>query len=103
MPDSKKKSKSEKSKSGSASAAGQIDILFSGPLLFVPAVSDGNITGVEVFSPNNGHPVGAVFLPEVWFSDAELQDPECARWPAPESFSLLDPHSYSITLTQKTG
>jgi len=103
MPDSKKKaSKSAKSKSRSASASAQIDILFSGPLLFVPAVSDGKITGVEVFSPRNGHPVGAVFLPGVWFSDAELNDPKCERWPEPESFSLLDPHSYCVELTQKT-
>jgi hypothetical protein len=100
MPDSKKPSKNKKNKPGSASMSGQIDVLFSGPLLFVPEVSDGNITGMEVFSPCNGHPVGALFLPGIWFSDDELKDPECAQWPAPESFSLLDPHSYCIALTQ---
>ena len=91
---------SKKSKKKAASTAGQLDILFSGPLLLVPAVSGGNITGVEVFSPCNGHPVGAVFVPGVLFSDAELNDPQCERWPGAESFSLLDPHSYSIDLTQ---
>ena len=97
------KVESKKSKTKSPSTAGQLDILFSGPLLLVPAVSDGNVTGVEVFSPCNGHPVGAVFVPGVLFSDAELNDPQCERWPEAESFSLLDPHSYSIDLTQKGG
>jgi hypothetical protein len=101
MPVPKKISKASKSKSGSTSNGAQLDILFSGPLLFVPAVTDGKITGVEVFSPCNGHHIGAVFLPGVLFSDAELNDPKCERWPEPESFSLLDPHGYSIDLTQK--
>jgi hypothetical protein len=69
-------------------------------LLFVPEAKDGNVAAVEVFAPCNGHPMGAVFLPEVIFTDAELDDPKCDRWPEPESFSLLDPHSYSIELSQ---
>ena len=77
-----------------------MDIVFGGPLLFVPAIQNGNITDIEVFSPRNGHPVGATFLPGVWFTDAELNDPKSERWPEPESFSLLDPHSYAIDLTQ---
>jgi|SRR5579859_4804869 len=106
MSDSKKEPKQNKSKSKSTSPAanpeaGQLDIIFGGPLLFVPTVVDGSIASVEIFSPTNGHPVGAVFLPGVWFSDAELNDPKCERWPEPESFSLLDPHGYSIELTQQ--
>ena len=103
MPVSKSGKKSGKSKSPRGRSAGQLDIIFSGPMLLVPDVSDGNITGVEVISPRNDHPVGAVFLPEVWFTDAELNDPECERWPAAASFSLLDPHSYTIDITQETG
>jgi len=103
MAANKATSKPTKSKTTSPSTAGQLDILFSGPLLLVPAVSGGNITGVEVFSPSNGHPVGAVFIPGILFTDAELNDPQCERWPEPESFSLLDPHGYSIDLTQKAG
>jgi hypothetical protein len=98
---SKKAKKQKKNKAASTSTTGQLDVVFAGPLLFVPAVAGGNITGVEVFSPCNGHHIGAVFLPGVLFSDAELDDPKCERWPEPESFSLLDPHSYSIDLTQK--
>jgi hypothetical protein len=101
MPGTKGSQKLKKNKPESSSTAGRVDLLFSGPLLFVPSVSGGNITGVEVFSPCNGHPIGAVFVPEVLYSDAELNDPKCDRWPEPESFSLLDPHSYSIDLTQK--
>ncbi|WP_263358514.1 hypothetical protein [Acidicapsa ligni] len=91
--------KSKKSKVSATKA--QMDIVFAGPLLFVPATSGGNITGVEIFSPRNDHPIGAVFLPGVLFTDAELDAPTCERWPDPESFSLLDPHSYSIELEQK--
>lgn len=79
----------------------QLDIVFDGPLLFVPTVSDGNVTGLEVYSPCNGHPIGAVFVPGVWYSDEELSGGRSERWPEPESFSLLDPHSYSIDLTQQ--
>ena len=77
-----------------------LDIVFCGPLLFVPGVESGSIASVEVYAPQNGHPIGAVFLPGIRFSDAELNDPLAERWPAPESFSLLDPHSYSIALEQ---
>jgi hypothetical protein len=42
-------------------------------------------------------------MPGVLFTGAELDDPECARWPGLQSFSLLDPHSYALDLTQKTG
>jgi hypothetical protein len=102
MPESKKTPKPKKSKSETISKRAQLDIVFAGPLLFVPEVTEGNITGLEVFAPCNGHHVGAVFMPGVLFTDAELDDPKCERWPEPESFSLLDPHSYSIELTQQT-
>ena len=101
MPASKSEKKQKKSKQSSKGA--QLDIVFSGPLLFVPAVKDGNVTGVEVYSPLNDHPVGATFVPGVWFTDAELQDPHCERWPEPESFTLLDSHSYAIDLTHDSS
>lgn len=78
----------------------RLDFIFSGPLLFVPEIQDENIVGVEVYSPSNGHPVGAVFLPKVFFSDQELDDPKSDNWPESGSFSLLDPHSYLLRLTQ---
>jgi hypothetical protein len=104
MP-SKSGTKSRKEKAGGVSTGatgkkGQVDIIFGGPLLFVPEVKNGNVTSVEVFSPRNGHPMGAVFLPEIWFSDADLNDPSCEHWPDAESLSLLDAHSYAIELTQ---
>jgi len=101
VPVSKTKSRGKKRSSKSTSTGTQLDIVFAGPLLFVPAVNKGMTTGVEVFVPVNGHPIGAIFIPGVWFSDAELNDPECERWPPASSFSLLDPHSYSIELTQR--
>jgi hypothetical protein len=105
MPNSKKPAKAKKNKSDKTVRVAKpkdvrLDVVFAGPLLYVPAVADGSITEVEVFAPRNGHPIGAVFLPGVIFTDAELNDPKCKRWPVPESFSLLDPHSYLIELTQ---
>jgi hypothetical protein len=44
--------------------------------------------------------MASVFLPSVWFSAAELEGPDCERWPEPSGFSLLDPHSYSIEMDQ---
>ena len=90
----------KKSKKKSSKAAAQLDIVFSGPMLFVPAVTDGTITEIEVYSPCNGHPVGAVFLPGVFLSDVDLDNPGSKKWPEASSFSLLDPHSYAIRLTQ---
>jgi hypothetical protein len=92
--------KSKKKKKDLTTNGTQLDVVFAGPLLFVPDVTDGKIGNVEVFAPQNGHHVGAVFLPGVIFTDAELDDPKGKRWPEPESFSLLDPHSYVIELTQ---
>jgi hypothetical protein len=100
-PKSDKKSKSKKGKQEAATAGTRLDVVFAGPLLFVPEVTGGNIAAVEVFAPCNGHHIGAVFLPGVIFTDAELDDPKGKRWPEPESFSLLDPHSYRIELTQQ--
>ena len=101
MPVSRKTAKKLAGKVTPSSTAARLDILFSGPLLLVPEVANGNIASVEVFSPCNGHPVGALFVPEVWFTDAELNAPESPRWPIAESFTLLDPHSYHIELTQE--
>lgn len=104
MPIAKKatKDKDSASKASSTRSKGaRLDILFCGPLLFIPSVTGGNVSEVEVYSPQNGHPMGAAFLPEVIFTNLELDDPECERWPATTSFSLLDAHSYSVELTQR--
>jgi hypothetical protein len=92
--------KDKKRKLAPSSKGAKFDVVFGGPLLLVPTQAKGNVTGLEVFFPRNGHPVGATFLPGVWFSDADLNDPECENWPDIESLSLLDPHSYAIDLTQ---
>jgi hypothetical protein len=91
---------SKKKKQKVETNGARLDVVFAGPLLFVPEVTDGNIGAVEVFAPCNGHHIGAVFLPGVIFTDAELDNPKNKRWPEPESFSLLDPHSYVVELTQ---
>lgn len=71
-----------------------------GPLLFVPSIDRDRVNNLEVFSPHNGHTMGATFVPGVIYSDAELDDPEPERWPGIESFTLLDPHSYLIDVRQ---
>ncbi len=89
-----------KSKAAPKPGPAKVDVVFQGPMLFVPEQQDGIVTGLEVFSPRNAHPVGALFLPGVWFTAAELENPPSGRWPEVESFSLLDPHSYALHLTQ---
>ena len=100
MPVSNKPGKRTKKSKVKPAAESHIDIVFAGPLLLVPSISEKKIASVEVFSPLNGRPIGAIFVPGVLFSDAELDDPKCERWPDAESFSLLDPHSYAIEVTQ---
>jgi hypothetical protein len=100
MPAAKSDKNVANKKASKALAVAKLDVVFSGPLLFVPEIANGNIAGVEVYSPCNGHPVGAVFLPGVFFTDAELDAPETENWPDSRSLSLLDPHSHSVHLTQ---
>jgi hypothetical protein len=93
--------KSPKKSSKKPTPAGaQLDIVFSGPLLFVPTISEGAIISVDVYSPKNDHPVGAVFVPGVIYPDKDLEHANPDTWPDPEAFSLLDPHSYAIELAQ---
>ena len=100
MPTPSKSPSSESGPAASSADGARIDVIVGGPMLLVPSVIEGNIAGVEIFSPDNGHPIGAVFVPGVWFEDSELNDPKCERWPEPDGFSLLDPHGYAVELTQ---
>lgn len=100
MSTARKAPKPRKTSSDKLPASFQIDIVFSGPLLFVPELQDGNVIGLEVYSPCNEHPVGATFLPGTFFTAEELDDPESENWPEPRNFSLLDSHSYLLRLTQ---
>jgi hypothetical protein len=94
------RTQNSKKKSKQSNKGAQLDIVFGGPLLFVPISNAGAVTSIDVYCPKNGHPMGAVFLPGSWYSDDELNDPQCNRWPEATSLSLLDPHSYAINLTQ---
>jgi hypothetical protein len=92
-------SKEASKKRAKTSESSELHIVFSGPLLFIPQIESGRVVSVDVYSPRNGHPIGAVFLPGVFYSDAELDKANPATWPEQESFSLLDPHSYAIEVT----
>ncbi len=100
MAGSKSSVKSKASKPNTSSRGVTLDVVFSGPLLFVPQVQKRNVLSVEVYSPRNGHPIGAVFLPKRYFTDQELENPSAETWPTPEVFSLLDSHSYAMELEQ---
>ncbi|MFC5861376.1 hypothetical protein ACFPT7_03640 [Acidicapsa dinghuensis] len=100
MPTTRKAKNSPKTPSDTSSTLFNIDVVFCGPLLFVPEVQDGKIASLEVYSPCNGHPVGAIFLPGIFFSDTDLDGIESDNWPESQRFSLLDPHSYLLHLTQ---
>ena len=59
-----KSSRKAKDRAGKRPLNGvRIDLLFSGPLLYVPEVKDEQVRSLEVYSPQNGHMIGAVFLP----------------------------------------
>src|SRR5271168_1707647 len=81
-------------------SAARLDVVFYSPLLFIPTVEQGNVTSIEVLAPKNGHPIGAVFLPATFFSDADLNQPDRESWMESSSYSLLDPHSYALEITQ---
>lgn len=100
MPTTRKAKNSPKTPSDTSSTLFNIDVVFCGPLLFVPEVQDDKIASLEVYSPCNGHPVGAIFLPGIFFSDTDLDGIESDNWPESHRFSLLDPHSYLLRLTQ---
>lgn len=99
MPKTRKAPGQRKLSADKSPVPADFDIVFSGPLLFVPEIRDRAVASLDVYCPCNGHPVGAVFLPEVFFSDADLDAIESKNWPESSSFSLLDPHSYLIQLT----
>src|ERR1700723_1034252 len=70
-------------------AASQLDVVFDGTWLFVPFTdSTGNITGVDIYSPACGHPLG------VYFTNQLNPNP----WPAQSAFYQLDNHSYTLNI-----
>lgn len=106
MASSKNKRKSSsknqkiKSQPKTDSNTGRLDIVFSGPLLFVLDPREQYISELDVYGPQNDHPLGTVFLPGVFFTNEELNHVDPPNWPEPSAFSLLDAHSYSIEVTQ---
>jgi hypothetical protein len=72
-----------------AATSSQLDVVFDGTWLLVPSAdASGNITGVDIYSPACGHPLG------VYFTNQLNPDP----WPAQSVFYQLDSHSYSLNI-----
>jgi hypothetical protein len=70
-------------------ASSQLDVVFDGTWILVPAAdAAGNLTGVDVYSPSCGHPLG------VYFTNQLNPNP----WPTSPLFYMLDPHSYSLNV-----
>lgn len=77
-----------------AAAASQLDVVFDGTWIIVPSVNaSGHITGVDVYSPACGHPLGVTFI------TALNPNP----WPASTSFYQLDPHSHTVDIQRANG
>jgi hypothetical protein len=73
----------------SPAAASQLDVVFDGTWLLVPiADSFGKITGVSIYSPACGHPLG------VFFTNQSNPNP----WPTQSAFYQLDSHSYTLNI-----
>jgi hypothetical protein len=72
-----------------SSPVSQLDVVFDGTWLLVPAVDNsGKIVGVNVYSPACGHPLGVYFAPQL--------NPN--PWPGQASFYQLDSHSYTLNI-----
>jgi hypothetical protein len=70
----------------------QLDVVFDGTWILVPSVdAAGNISGVDVYSPDCGHPHGAVFL-------NQLGPFSAAAWPAASSLYMLEEHSHCLDI-----
>jgi hypothetical protein len=70
-------------------AVSQLDVVFDGTWLLVPtADASGKISGVSIYSPSCGHPLG------VYFANQLNPNP----WPVQSAFYQLDSHSYSISI-----
>jgi len=72
-----------------AASVSQLDVVFDGTWVIAPRL-DGNqnIAGVDIYSPECGHPLG------VYFANELNPNP----WPQPGAFYMLDPHSYTLNI-----
>jgi hypothetical protein len=72
----------------------QLDVVFDGTWILVPSAdAAGKLTGVHVYSPSCGHPLG------VYFTNQLNPNP----WPTSAFFYMLDPHSYSLNIQRGSG
>src|SRR5208282_6569629 len=73
----------------SPAASSQLDVVFDGTWVLVPSVdSTGVVIGVDVYSPECGHPHGAYFANQI--------NPN--PWPLPAVFYMLDNHSHVVAI-----
>jgi hypothetical protein len=78
----------------SAASASQLNVVFDGTWIIVPGVdSNGNITGVDIYSPSCGHPQG------VNFTTGPTPDP----WPQQAAFYQLDNHGHTLRIQRSNG
>lgn len=76
--------------SNSQASTSQLDIVIDGTWVFVPGVdAAGVITGVDVYSPDCGHPHGATFV-------NQLGPFSVAAWPQPSALYMLDDHGHAL-------
>lgn len=78
----------------SPAAASQLDVVFDGTWILAPRVdSTGVMLGVDVYSPDCGHPHGAYFANQI--------NPN--PWPQPSVFYMLDDHSHVLAIQRASG
>ncbi len=78
----------------SSATTAQLDVVFDGTWVMVPSLdAAGNIVAVDVYSPDCGHPHGAVFVNQI------APNP----WPQPSSFYMLDDHRHALDITRNSG
>ena len=75
-------------------AASQLDVVFDGTWILAPSVdANGLIIGVDIYSPDCGHPHGAYFTNQL--------NPN--PWPLPAVFYMLDAHSHLVAIRRASG
>jgi hypothetical protein len=78
-------------------AASQLDVVFEGTWIFVlKADASQNLTGVDVYSPDCGHPHAALFLPQLGPFTPQ-------NFPPLSSFYMVDNHGLHLAIERGPG
>ena len=80
----------------SSNPVSQLNVIFDGTWIFVPTVdASGNIAGVDIYSPDCGHPHAGIFIPN-------LGPFGPTNWPQPSACYMLDSHGLDLSIQRSS-